>query len=203
MALNSDRKGIGKASNLRNNPMAFYVQAIDQGFAGMEKARPTRDIPGGWGPMNRQGGLLFPECLMAFTLHPRLEKSTHFIGKSGSCHLLLKDQAAFPWILIVPETSPEVSDLHQLAADQFAEVLFLLRQVSQFMSETFQPDKLNVACLGNVVSQLHLHVVARSTDDAAWPGTVWGYETEEKYEADEIVEICVKARLALDLAEDP
>jgi len=112
------------------------------------------------------------------------------------------DCAAFPWILIVPETSEDISELHQLPADQFAEVLFLMRQVSEFMEETFKPEKLNVACLGNVVPQLHLHLVARWSHDAAWPGPVWGHETGEKYEASEVIDLCVKARLALDLDED-
>ena len=139
---------------------------------------------------------------MSFILHPRLEKGTHFIGRSGSCQLLLKDNSAFPWILIVPETSEEVEDLHQLPAEQFAEVVFLIRQVSQFMSDTFKPEKLNVGCLGNILRQLHLHLVARSSDDPAWPDPVWGQAIEKKYQAEEVIEICVKARLALGLSED-
>lgn len=140
---------------------------------------------------------------MAFMLHPRLAKGTHFIGKSGSCHLLLKDNAAFPWILIVPETEEEVVELHQLPAEQFAEVVFLIRQVSQFMSDFFQPEKLNVACLGNVVRQMHLHIVARWSDDAAWPDPVWTCGIKKAYRDEEIIELCVRARLALNLANEP
>lgn len=139
---------------------------------------------------------------MSFALHPRLEKGTHFIGKSGTCQVLLKDNAAFPWILIVPETSDEFEDLHELPAEQFAEVVFLVRQVSQFMSDFFKPEKLNVACIGNIVRQMHLHLVARSRDDPAWPDPVWGSEVKKPYEAEEIIEICVKARLALGLSEE-
>jgi diadenosine tetraphosphate (Ap4A) HIT family hydrolase len=138
---------------------------------------------------------------MSFALHPRLEKGTHVIGKSGSCRVLLKDNADFPWILIVPEVSGDLEELHQLPPEQFAEVVFMIRRVSQFMSDRFQPGKLNVACLGNIVRQMHIHVVARSEDDPAWPGPVWGHQGGRKYEADEIIEICVEARLALDLGE--
>lgn len=139
---------------------------------------------------------------MSFKLHPRLEKGTHFIGKSGTCHILLKDNATFPWILIVPETEEGIEDLHDLPADQFGEVAFLIRQVSQFMTATFPCEKLNVACIGNIVRQMHIHVVARSLDDAAWPGTVWSDIPKRPYHAEEVIEICVKARLELGLSEE-
>ena len=138
---------------------------------------------------------------MSFALHPRLDKGTHFIGKSGTCQILLKDNANFPWFLIVPETEDEIEDLHELPADQFAEVVFLIRQVSQYMTDSFKPDKLNVACIGNIVRQMHIHIVARSSDDPAWPGTVWGDIPKTKYTPDEVVEICVQARLLLGLSE--
>lgn len=134
---------------------------------------------------------------MSFQLHPRLEKGTHFIGRSGLCQILLKDNSAFPWILIVPEVGEGIEDLHQLPADQFAGVAFLIRQVSDFMTSYFKPEKLNVACIGNIVRQMHIHLVARSPDDPAWPGTVWASDVKEPYQPEEIVEICVAARLAL------
>ena len=136
---------------------------------------------------------------MSFELHPRLDKGTHFIGKSGTCQILLKDNATFPWLIIVPETAEGIEDLHELPADQFAEVVFLIRQVSQFMSDYFKPDKLNVACIGNIVRQMHVHLVGRSSDDPAWPGTVWADIPKAPYEADDVIEICVRARLLLGL----
>lgn len=139
---------------------------------------------------------------MSFTLHPRLEKGTYFIGKSGTCRILLKDNSAFPWLLIVPETNSDIEDLHELPADQFAEVVFLIRQVSQFMSDYFKREKLNVACIGNIVRQMHIHLVARSSDDPAWPDPVWGHAAKSSYNAEEIIEICVRARLSLDLSEE-
>jgi diadenosine tetraphosphate (Ap4A) HIT family hydrolase len=138
---------------------------------------------------------------MSFKIHPRLEKGSHFIGKSGICQILLKDNSAFPWLLIVPEVDEGIEDLHHLPAEQFTEVVFLIRQVSQFIEDYFHPEKLNVACIGNVVRQMHLHLVGRSSGDPAWPGTVWSSDARSNYEANEVIEICVKARLALGLSE--
>lgn len=137
---------------------------------------------------------------MSFTLHPRLDAGTHFIGTSGRCQVLLKNNAAFPWILIVPEVEEGIEDLHQLPADRFAEVVFLIRQVSEFMEGYFKPDKMNVACIGNMVRQMHVHIVGRSQDDPAWPGTVWASEAKAAYSAEEVVEICLRAKLALGLS---
>ncbi|MFT6178655.1 MAG: diadenosine tetraphosphate (Ap4A) HIT family hydrolase [Paracoccaceae bacterium] len=136
---------------------------------------------------------------MAFELHPRLEKGTHFIGTSSRCQILLKNNAAFPWLLIVPAVEEGIEDLHQLPADHFAEVAFLIRQVSQFVSDHFQPEKLNVACIGNIVRQMHIHIVGRSHDDPAWPGTVWASDAKKPYTDEEVIEICVKAKLTLGL----
>jgi diadenosine tetraphosphate (Ap4A) HIT family hydrolase len=94
----------------------------------------------------------------------------------------------------VPEVAEGVEDLHQLDEARYAEVMGLIRGVSQFVSEYFQPEKLNVACIGNMVRQMHIHVVGRRSDDPAWPGTVWAYEGKSAYAPDEVEAICVAAR---------
>ena len=139
---------------------------------------------------------------MPFALNSRLKKGTHFIGKTGCCQILLKNNASFPWIMIVPEVEKGIEDLHQLSADKFAEVVSLIRQVSEFMSAHFKPEKLNVACIGNIVRQMHIHLVARSPDDPAWPDTVWASDAKTEYKAEDIIEICVAARLALGVSEE-
>ena len=116
-----------------------------------------------------------------FTLHPRLAKGCHALDRVSRCHVLLKDNALFPWLLIVPEVPGEIEDLHQLDEPRFAEITSLLRRVSQFVSDHFRPDKLNVACIGNQVRQMHLHIVGRSPDDPAWPGTVWAFDGKMPY----------------------
>ena len=132
---------------------------------------------------------------MSFTLHPRLEAGSHLLGITKGCQILLKKNSAFPWILIVPEVSEEIEDLHQLPPEQFAEVAFLIREVSNFVDETFQPDKLNVACIGNIVRQMHIHVVGRTTNDLAWPGTVWASNAKSDYTPETIAAITKAAQL--------
>lgn len=136
---------------------------------------------------------------MSFELHPRLAAGTHPIAILKGCHVLLKDNACFPWILIVPEVEEGIEDLHQLEATRYEEVTSLVRSVSNFVSEHFSPDKLNVACIGNVVRQMHIHIVGRSESDPAWPGTVWASDAKKPYTPDEIESIRHAARTFLKL----
>lgn len=113
--------------------------------------------------------------------------------------MLLKDNAAFPWLLIVPEVAAGMEDLHQLEPARYAQVLEVVRRVSVFVSGFFKPEKLNVACIGNQVRQMHVHVVGRSEGDAAWPGTVWASAVKVPWEAGRVEEIVAAARGALAL----
>ena len=134
-----------------------------------------------------------------FTIHPRLAAGSHFLGKAANCQVLLKDNASFPWLLIVPEVADGVEDLHQLEPSRYAEVMELMRVVSIFVSGYFKPDKLNVACIGNQVRQMHIHVVGRGEGDAAWPGTVWACAEKKPWEPGRVGEIREAARGALAL----
>lgn len=124
---------------------------------------------------------------MAFTLHPRLVAGGFDLGTHRGCHVLLKNNALFPWLILVPEVGEGLEDLHQLDPERFREVTDAIRELSCFVSEYFQPDKLNVACIGNQVRQMHIHIVGRSDRDPAWPGVVWAFEGKEPY-ADSAVE---------------
>lgn len=124
-----------------------------------------------------------------FQLHPRLAQGAHELGRESGCRILLKDQAHFPWLLIVPEVAEGVEDLHELTEDRYQEVTTLLRKVSLFMASRFQGEKLNVGCIGNMVRQMHIHVVSRRTDDPAWPGTVWAFEGKKTWSAEEVESI--------------
>ena len=117
---------------------------------------------------------------MTFEIHPRLAAGTFEIGTLASCRLLLKDNALFPWLLLVPEVEG-IEDLHELDADRYFEIMATVRSVSEFVASHFEPEKLNVACIGNVVRQMHIHIIGRSTGDPAWPGTVWAFEGKESY----------------------
>lgn len=130
---------------------------------------------------------------MAFEIHPRLASGGFEIGRLGGCRLLLKNNALFPWLLLVPEVDG-IEDLHQLPPGQYEEVMLAMRRVSEFVAGYFHPEKLNVACIGNQVRQMHIHIVGRSADDPAWPGTVWAYDGKRDYSEEEAGKIRAAAR---------
>lgn len=134
---------------------------------------------------------------MAFSLHPRLAASGFEIGRIGGARLLLKNNALFPWFLLVPEVEQGIEDLHQLESGHYDEVMKAVKDVSQFVADHFQPEKLNVACIGNQVRQMHIHIVGRSTGDPAWPGTVWAFDGKQAYQDDEVAAIIAAARASL------
>lgn len=135
---------------------------------------------------------------MSFELHPRLAAGGYELGRLGGCRLLLKNNALFPWLILVPEVDG-IEDLHQLDEVQYTEVMAALRQVSAFVCDYFQPEKLNVGCIGNQVRQMHVHIVGRSADDPAWPGTVWAYDGKLAYSDEENDKIRAAARSFLGL----
>jgi len=136
---------------------------------------------------------------MPFSLHPRLSAGGHLLGHRDGCQILLKNNALFPWLLIVPEVDEHIEDLHQLSPEQFPAVTQLIRDASLFLTDHFQPSKLNVACIGNIVRQMHIHIVGRSESDPAWPGTVWASEAKKPYNPEAISNIRNAARATLDL----
>jgi len=117
---------------------------------------------------------------MSFTLHPRLAADTHFICELELCQVLLMNDERYPWLILVP-TVADLRDLHELDQDLHAMAFSEITRASKALQETFAPYKINVAALGNQVEQLHIHVIARSQDDAAWPGPVWGVGDAQPY----------------------
>lgn len=130
---------------------------------------------------------------MAFVLDERLAKGGVELGRMDGCRLLLKNNAMFPWLILVPEVEG-AEDLHHLPVERFDEVMAAVRRVSEFVEGHFLPEKLNVACIGNMVRQMHIHVVGRSPGDAAWPGTVWAFEGKAMYEPAEVEVVREAAR---------
>lgn len=135
---------------------------------------------------------------MAFEIHPRLAAGGIELGRLGGCRLLLKNNSLFPWFILVPEVEG-IEDLHQLPLGRYMEIMVAMRRVCEFVSSHFQPEKLNVGCIGNQVRQLHVHIIGRSTDDPAWPGTVWAFEGKQSYGDEEIGKIRAAAGAFLDL----
>ncbi len=122
--------------------------------------------------------------MSGFVLDARLAGDTHEIGDLGLCRVLLMDDARFAWLILVPRIAGarELIDLD--AGDQQALLAEVVR-VGRVLEDLVRPDKLNIAALGNVVPQLHVHVIARHDDDAAWPQPVWGVGTRMPYAATE------------------
>jgi diadenosine tetraphosphate (Ap4A) HIT family hydrolase len=122
-----------------------------------------------------------------FQLHDRLARGCVDLGVHGICRVLLKDQAHFPWILLVPEVSAEVTELHELTAEQYVSVCESIRVFSRGMAEWPCVEKVNVAAIGNQVNQLHIHVVGRHSGDIAWPGVVWACAEKKSHSVEELV----------------
>lgn len=110
---------------------------------------------------------------MSFELHPQLADDTAPVTDLAVCRVLLMDDSNWPWLIMVPAL-PGLKDLHDLPADQDGQVMAEIRQVSRALTALHNPDKLNVAALGNQVPQLHIHVIARRRTDPGWPGPIWG-----------------------------
>ena len=131
---------------------------------------------------------------MAFELNPRLASGGLEIARRRGCRVLLKNEANFPWFILVPEVEEGIEDLHQLDEQTFHEVTLLIREISEFVSAYFKPEKLNVACIGNMVRQMHIHVVGRFTNDPAWPGVVWAFDGKLRYDEARAKEIVAAAK---------
>lgn len=115
-----------------------------------------------------------------FSLDPRLVTDTHAIGDLELSRLLLMDDARFPWLVLVPRRAG-VRELIELPRDEQQTLLDEINRCAQVLHALEKPDKLNIAALGNIVAQLHVHVIARHSHDAAWPRPVWGAGTCEPY----------------------
>jgi diadenosine tetraphosphate (Ap4A) HIT family hydrolase len=131
-----------------------------------------------------------------FTLDPRLAADTLPVGDLPLSAVLLMNDRRFPWLILVPRRPDlsEITDLSDADAATFSEEARLAVRV---MSELARPDKVNVGALGNVVAQLHLHVVGRFRSDPAWPGPVWGFGPREPYKVGEIDTLAARIRAAL------
>ena len=134
---------------------------------------------------------------MPFTLHPTLARDTVEVTRLPLCRVLLMNDRRFPWLILVPERDP-VREIHQLSPADRGALIEEIALGSGALERLFHPDKLNVGALGNVVPQLHVHVVARAVGDSAWPGPVWGSGAAVPYAEGEIAE--VRARLEAALA---
>ena len=122
--------------------------------------------------------------MAVFQLDSKLEADTYLIGDIGLCRLLLMDDSRFPWLIMVPRR-PNIEELHDLTPLDQTVLAFEITQTSEMLKDLTDCTKINVGALGNMVRQLHIHVIARNEDDAAWPGPVWGAGEREVYARDQ------------------
>jgi diadenosine tetraphosphate (Ap4A) HIT family hydrolase len=115
-----------------------------------------------------------------WSLHPQIANDTSPVGDLPLSRLLVMNDANYPWLLLVPRR-PDARELVDLAESEQIRLTAEIAQVSRALQRLTGCDKLNVAALGNVVPQLHVHVIARRTSDAAWPKPVWGAVPPKPY----------------------
>ena len=130
-------------------------------------------------------------------LHPTLARDTVEVARLPLSRVLLMRDRRFPWLILVPERT-EIREIHELSPEDRSQLIEEVAQTGQAMERLFQPIKLNVGALGNIVPQLHVHVVARFESDSAWPGPVWGSGPAVPYTDEELTEI--RRRIATELS---
>ncbi len=134
--------------------------------------------------------------LTVFALDSRLQQDALVIGDFPLCRLLLSNDSNYPWFILVPRRE-DISELFQLDVADQQQLWRETTTLAELLKDSFDADKLNVATLGNVVSQLHMHVIVRKRDDAAWPAPVWGRHPAKPYSAEQVAAIRERLRLVL------
>ena len=113
-------------------------------------------------------------------IDPRLLKDGEVIGKFKLCHVLLMRDANYPWCVLVPDRD-DISEIFELSEDDQKQLSYESNTLLACLKTAFNADKMNVAALGNVVSQLHIHHIVRYKDDIAWPAPIWGAHPAKAY----------------------
>ncbi len=134
-----------------------------------------------------------------FRLDPRLEADTFPVGDLALCTVRLMNDARFPWLILVPRR-PDLAELIDLDGPARAQLTEEIDAASRVLKAATACEKLNVAALGNMVRQLHIHVIARTATDAAWPGPVWGAGSRRDYAAPQAMMLAGRLRQALGCA---
>ncbi|MEM7260313.1 MAG: HIT family protein [Pseudomonadota bacterium] len=119
-----------------------------------------------------------------FTLHPQLDADSHFVCDLPLSMVLLINDRQYPWYVLVPRVS-DIKEAHQLNTTDRQQLIIESDALCIAMESLFTPDKMNVAAIGNMVPQLHIHHIARYRHDAAWPAPVWGALPAIPYQADD------------------
>jgi len=133
-----------------------------------------------------------------FKLHPRLAADCIALGDLELSRLLLLNDSRYPWCVLVPRHTG-LSEIHQLSDADQGELMRESARLSRFMAQSFSADKMNLGALGNLVPQLHIHLIARYRDDPAWPGPVWGVGVAQQYEQQALAGMVDRIQLGMGL----
>ena len=134
----------------------------------------------------------------AFKLDPQLEQDTVLISDWHLCQVRLMNDCRYPWVILIPKVDG-VSEIHELAEEQQQLLLGESMRLSKALDQLFSPHKLNVAALGNMVRQLHVHHIVRFENDASFPKPVWGVGDAVPYDEASLNETVSGLQIALDL----
>ena len=128
-----------------------------------------------------------------FRLDPRLAADTHLVAQLPLCDVLLMNDARYPWLILVPRRDSMV-EITDLSAAEQTTLWQEVNRAGTALRAIAPCDKLNIGALGNIVRQLHIHVVARCEGDAAWPGPVWGHGPAQVYNKEQVRDLADKLR---------
>ncbi len=129
-------------------------------------------------------------------LHSQLAQDCLVLGRFPLCQLLLMRDANYPWFILVPDRD-DIHEIHHLSEQDQQQLLRESMILSRGLEQAFKPDKLNIAALGNVVPQLHVHHIVRYRNDPAWPAPVWGRLPAVPYADQELSELINKLKTEL------
>jgi diadenosine tetraphosphate (Ap4A) HIT family hydrolase len=138
------------------------------------------------------------DAIFMIKLHPQLEKGNIRLGNFNLCTLVLINDANYPWFILVPMRE-NITEIYQLSEPDQTQLLAESMYFSRCLQQVFQADKLNIAALGNVVPQLHIHHIARFKNDTCWPAPVWGAAAAIEYTETRIN--VIKQRLSIFFTE--
>ncbi len=133
-----------------------------------------------------------------FELHPQLAKDCVEVGDFSLSKVLLLNDSNYPWIILVPKRA-DIREIFQLDDEEQRQLLAESSALSEAMSTHFKADKMNVAALGNMVPQLHVHHIARFKKDASWPNPVWGAVASKPYNKHQLDDLLALLRSILTL----
>jgi diadenosine tetraphosphate (Ap4A) HIT family hydrolase len=137
-----------------------------------------------------------PAMQSPFELHPRLRQDCLTLGRFPLCRLLLMNEARYPWCILVPERAG-IREIFELSTEDRIRLVEESSRLARVLATVFAADKMNIAAIGNLVPQLHLHHVVRYRDDPAWPAPVWGRFDPMPYERERLAEVLAKLERGL------